>query len=178
MAQCLGEFVEASFPEASIVGDPRVELTERFRTKRIETLLPFWTNLDETRLVQYAEMPRNSRLVNIEFSYETIYRVLASLKRLDDAQTHGVSQSLKNAYMHIRVYTLLNIYLSRGSKNYETAVVALAGTKWKLLKEAARRIKRTVGYEEAYDFLRGFSGLQSMVEYADGSARKNPLMLH
>jgi hypothetical protein len=61
--------------------------------------------LDETRLVQYAEMPRNSRLVNIEFIYETIYRVLASLKHLDDAQAHGVSQGLKYAYMHIRVYT-------------------------------------------------------------------------
>jgi hypothetical protein len=51
-------------------------------------------------------MPRNSGLVNIEFIYETIYRVLASLKRLDDAQTHGVSQSLKEAYMHTHVYTL------------------------------------------------------------------------
>ena len=39
-------------------------------------------------------------------------------------------------------------YISvKGIENYETAVVALAGTKRQLLKEATRRIKRTVGYE-------------------------------
>jgi hypothetical protein len=35
------------------------------------------------------------------------------------------------------------------------AVVTLAGTKWKLLKEATWRIKRTVGYEGPYNSLRG-----------------------
>ena len=75
------------------------------------------------------------------------------------------------------IYTIEYISV-KGIENYQTAVLALAGTKWQLLKEAAPGIKRTVGYEGPYDFLRGFSGLKSMVEYADGPAHKNPLMLH
>ena len=81
----------------SIVGDPCVELAERFRTKRVKPLLRFRTNLDEPRLVQDAEMPGNSRLVDSDFMYEIVDRVLAGSKRLNDAQTHGISQSLKDA---------------------------------------------------------------------------------
>jgi CRISPR/Cas system CSM-associated protein Csm2 small subunit len=75
------------------------------------------------------------------------------------------------------IYTIEYISV-KGIENYETAVVALAGTKWQLLKEAARRIKRTVGYEGPYDFLRDSLDSKVWWNYADGPAHKNPLMLH
>jgi hypothetical protein len=81
----------------SIIGDPLVELAEDLRAKRVKTLLPFWADPDETRLVQYAEMPRNSGLVDLKFIDEIVDRVFAISKRLDDAQTHRIGQGLKNA---------------------------------------------------------------------------------
>jgi hypothetical protein len=51
--------------------------------------------LDETRLVQYAEVPRNSRLMDLDFIDEIIHRMLAFSKRLDDPQTHRVSEGLE-----------------------------------------------------------------------------------
>jgi hypothetical protein len=67
------------------------------RAKRVEAPLAFGADFDETRLVQYAQMPRNSRLVDLDFIDEIINRVLSTSKCLDDAQTHGVGQSLKDA---------------------------------------------------------------------------------
>jgi hypothetical protein len=67
------------------------------RAKRVEALLAFGTDFDETRLVQYAQMPRDSRLVDLNFIDKIINRALATSKCLDDAQTHGVGQSLKDA---------------------------------------------------------------------------------
>jgi hypothetical protein len=78
------------------MGDPRVEFAEGVRAKRVEAFLPFGTDSDESRLVQYAEVPRNSRLMDLHFIDEIIHRVLALSKRLDDPQTHGVSQSLED----------------------------------------------------------------------------------
>jgi hypothetical protein len=67
------------------------------RAKRIEALLAFGTDFDETRLVQYAQMPRNSRLVDLDFIDEIINRALPASKGLDDAQAHGIGQSVKYA---------------------------------------------------------------------------------
>jgi hypothetical protein len=76
--------------------DPRVEFAEGIRAKRVEAFLPFGADSNETRLVQYAEVPRNSRLMDLDFVDEIVHRVLAVSKRLDDPQTHGVSQSLED----------------------------------------------------------------------------------
>jgi hypothetical protein len=47
--------------------------------------------------------------MDLDFIDEIIHRVLALSKRLDDPQTHGVSQSLKDIEMHRYVYILLCI---------------------------------------------------------------------
>jgi hypothetical protein len=40
------------------------------------------------------------------------------------------------------------------------------------------RIRHTVDWEGPYALLRGFPGIKSMVEYADVTAHKNPLLSH
>ena len=47
--------------------------------------------MDKSRLMQYAQVPRNSRLMDLNLIDEIIHRVLAFAKRLDNPQTYGVS---------------------------------------------------------------------------------------
>ena len=58
---------------------------EGLRAKRVEALLAFGTDFDEPRLVQYAQMPRNSRLVDLDSINEIIDRLLTITQRLDNA---------------------------------------------------------------------------------------------
>ena len=55
------------------------------RAKRVEALLAFGTDFDETGLVQYAQVPRNSRLVDLDSINEIIDRLLTITQRLDNA---------------------------------------------------------------------------------------------
>src|SRR5258708_26419244 len=104
--ESFSEFVEASFPEASITADPCVELAEGLRAKRVEALLSFGTDPDEARLLQDAQVSRNSRLLNLDFFDQFIDRVLAMSQGLDDTKPHGVGKSLEDSLIHVYVYTL------------------------------------------------------------------------
>lgn len=86
LVESLREFVEACLPETPITGDPCVEFAKRFGTKRIEAFLPIRSNLNETLLLQYAEMSRNPGLMNTDSIDNAIDGVLATPKHLDDAK--------------------------------------------------------------------------------------------
>jgi hypothetical protein len=63
---------------------------EGLRAKRVEALLAVGADFDEPRLVQYAQMPRNSRLVDLDSIDEIIDRLLTITQRLYNAQAYGV----------------------------------------------------------------------------------------
>jgi hypothetical protein len=113
----LAEPVEAGLPEASIVGDPRIELTERLRTKRIEALGPLRANLDEARFVQDAEVPRDARLVDVDRVDDIVYRLLAAPEHFYDPTPRAVGQGLEDVDMHVCAYAYRCIWsLSRAGQ--------------------------------------------------------------
>src|SRR5262245_36814900 len=58
------EAVEAGFPQSPVAREPRVELAERLRPKRVDAALPVRSHRYETRLVENAQVPRDTGLVD------------------------------------------------------------------------------------------------------------------
>src|SRR5216683_5828937 len=78
--ELLGEPIEACLPENSIAVDPSVQLAKRLGAKRVEAFGPVGADLDEARLVQDAQVPRNARLVDVEPVDDIVHRLLAAAK--------------------------------------------------------------------------------------------------
>jgi hypothetical protein len=89
------EPVEARLPEASIPGDPGVDLPERRRAERVETPWPFGTDLHEARLLEDAKVPRDARLVDVDGVDDVVHRALTAQQRFDDEAARGVGQGLE-----------------------------------------------------------------------------------
>jgi hypothetical protein len=106
LVESLSEFVKACLPEAPITGDPFLEFAEGFRTKRIKALLSIRADLNETLLLQYAEMSRNPGLVDTDSIDNAIDGILTAPKHLDNAKARRIGQSLKNIRIHNHAYTL------------------------------------------------------------------------
>src|SRR6185436_14457640 len=116
----LGESVEACLPSASRRGEPNLKLVETFGPKRVEALRSVRPDPYEPRLVQDAQMPRDTRLVDAHSGHDVVHRLLAPLKRLDNQATRGVGQRLEEVGMHhggyvysciLRLSSLLQFFL-------------------------------------------------------------------
>jgi hypothetical protein len=89
------ETIEMSRPELAIGGKPVVELRERLRSDAVQATLRIGAGLHEPRILEDAEVLRDSRLTQAEVVDEVADGPLAVAEQIEDCEPLWLGQNLK-----------------------------------------------------------------------------------
>ena len=94
--ECYGKPVEAGIPHPAVPRHPIVEFAERLRAQRVESPAALGSNNHEPSVLQDAELPRHTRLADVNGLDQLTHRALAAPERVDQAPAGRVGQDLKD----------------------------------------------------------------------------------
>jgi hypothetical protein len=87
--------IEPSLPKAAVARHPGIKLAERLGTQRIKAPLSIGPHLNEPRLKQNAQVPRDAGLMDVEPAHYIVHLLLAAAKHFDDAAAGRVGDGLE-----------------------------------------------------------------------------------
>jgi hypothetical protein len=90
------ESVEPALPQRPVLTDPRAQLPERLGAQRVKASRAVGPDLDEPRLLEDAQVPRNAGLMNVHPGDNVVHGLLALKQRFDDLKAAGTSQRLEH----------------------------------------------------------------------------------
>src|SRR5262245_29228809 len=108
--------VQAFVPEAAVTVHPLLQLAKRLGPQRIQPPRAFGTHAHEAGLAEDAQVPRDTRLIDLDRRNDVVDRTLAVTQRVHDAPARRVGQGLEDVGMHGYAYAPSCIYCQARSR--------------------------------------------------------------
>jgi hypothetical protein len=98
------EAVQPRLPRTAVHRQPPLELAERLGPEGVETPLSVRPHRHEPRVLQNAEMPGDTGLVDPGLCDDVTDRLFSVTQGLEDLTAGSVSQGVKRIYLHCGIY--------------------------------------------------------------------------